>query len=137
MSTTPNPPVPVEDAVLMTEYWRDYYAFITGTDPMDAFRAFKIPLEDLQRMIDLAKTDPTIDSVRAYLALGEASGNQIIDPNTLHVLLVPVSGTTPNGVDVLQVQRGPTMISTIMDFTQPCPTYCDVTSPLYSVLSEE
>lgn len=136
MSTTPNPPIPVNDAIEMTANWRDYYASITGTEPMDAFRAFKIPLEDLQRMIDLAKEDPTIDSVRAYLALGEPSGNQIIDPNTVHVLLVPVKGPSPNGVDLLEVQRGPTMISTIMDFTQPCPMACDVTSPLYSVVTE-
>ena len=55
----------------------------------------------------------------------------IVDPNTIHILLVPVRGTTPTGVDVLETQKGETTVSTIMDFTQPCPSMCDVDSPLY------
>lgn len=131
MSAPSNPPVPLPDAIDMTTNWRAYYGEITGTDPADAFRGFKIPLEDLQSIIDLAKTDPTIDAARAYLALGAPSNGNIIDPSTIHILLVPVRGTTPKGIDVLEAQRGDIMESTIMDFTQPCPSMCDVDSPLY------
>lgn len=136
-SNLEHPPVPVPDAVGMTTNWRNYYGQITGTDPADAFRGFKIPLEDLQSIIDLAQQDPSIDAARAYLALGEPAGNNGIDPNTIHILLVPVAGTTPTGVDILEVTKAGKKVSTIMDFTSPCPAVCDFTSPLYGPLTEK
>jgi len=135
-STFEHPPVPECDAVEMTTNWRSYYGQITGTDPADAFRGFKIPLEDLQSIIDLATQDPTINAARAYIALGEPAGNNIIDPNTIHILLVPVADTTPTGADVLEVTRSGKTVSTIMDFTTPCPAMCDFNSPLYGPITE-
>lgn len=132
-----HPPVPLGDAVEMTTNWRDYYGEITGTDPANAFRGFKIPLEDLQSIIDLAKQDPTINAARAYIALGEPAGNNVIDPSTIHILLVPVADTTPTGQDVLEVTRFGKTVSTIMDFTSPCPAVCDFTSPLYGLSTEK
>jgi len=133
MSTTPpnTPPVPVDDAAQMTANWREYYGNITGTDPHDALRAFRIPLEDLEDMVAMARKDANITSVRAYLALGEAAGNTIIDPDVVHILLVPVADSTPTGTDILEVTEGGKTVSTIRDFTTPCPAICDVNSPLY------
>jgi hypothetical protein len=135
-SNLEHPPVPVPDAVQMTLNWREYYGQITGTDPANAFRGFKIPLEDLQSIIDLAKQDPTIDAARAYLALGEPAANNVIDPGSIHILLVPVAGTTPTGVDILEVTQMGKKVSTIMDFTTPCPAMCDFNSPLYALPTE-
>ncbi len=137
MNTVPKPPVPLDDAIEMTTNWRQYYGAITGTDPANALRGFRIPMEDLQAMMDLAKTDPTITSVRGYLALGEAVGNgQIIDPNIVHILLVPVSDITPTGTDILEKSTIGRTTSTIMDFTSPCPAMCDFNSPLYGPFTE-
>ncbi|MFA6059419.1 MAG: hypothetical protein WC756_14530 [Taibaiella sp.] len=132
-SNLEHPPVSVPDAIEMTTNWREYYGQITGTNPADAFRGFKIPLEDLQSIIDLATQDPTINAARAYLALGEPAANNIIDPNTIHILLVPVADTTPTGADILEVTRAGKKVSTIMDFTSPCPAVCDFASPLYGL----
>lgn len=131
MDTNPNPPVPVNEAIEMTANWRSYYAQITGTDPENALRAFKIPLEDLQAMVDLAQKDTQITSVRAYLALGEPANDTIVDSDKIHVLLVPVSNTSEAGTDLLEIQVAGRTISTIMDFTTPCPALCDQASPLY------
>lgn len=130
-----NPPIPVPEAVEMTTNWRNYYGQITGTDPDNALRAFKIPLEDLLAMVEFAKKDTSITAVRAYLALGEPS-NGPLDPNLVHVLLVPVADTTPTGADILEVTEVGKKVSTIMDFTTPCPAMCDFTSPLYGRLTE-
>lgn len=135
-SNLEHPPVPVPEAVEMTTNWRAYYGQITGTNPDDAFRGFKIPIEDLQSIIDLAKQDPTINAARAYLALGEPAANNIIDPNTIHILLVPVADTTPTGADILEVIKVGKKVSTIMDFTTPCPAMCDFSSPLYGNVTE-
>lgn len=137
MSTSVNPPVPLNAAIEMTTNWREYYGMATETDPGDAFRAFRIPLEDLEALVALARKDNTINAVRAYLALGEAVEGKILDPNLVHILLVPVADTTPTGQDILEVAAGTTTRSTIMDFTMPCPNICDFTSPLYSPLTEK
>src|SRR5688500_15118936 len=120
-SNLEHPPIPEDDAVIMTANWSDYYGQITGTNRADASRRVIIPLEDLQSIIDLAKQDPTIDAARAYLALGQPAANNVIDPSSIHILLVPVAGTTPTGVDILEVTEIGKKVSTIMDFTSPCP----------------
>ena len=129
--TTNHPPVPVPQAIEMTTNWRDYYASITGTSPEDAFRGFTIPLDDLEALVDMAKKDLNITAVRAYLALGEAATANGVDANEIHLLLLPVSDNTPAGTDILEVDHDGLKISTIQDFTKPCPALCDVTSPLY------
>ncbi len=131
MEKSMNPPVPVPQAVQMTTNWRQYYADITGTLPDNALRAFKIPLEDLQAMVDMAKVDQDITSVRAYLALGEGVTGGAVRSDLVHVLLVPVYDNNFAGTDILEVERSGKMVSTIMDFTTPCPAVCDVTSVLY------
>lgn len=125
------PPVPLDRAIEMTENWRAYYAQVTGTDPNNALRGFKIPLDDLLALVEIAKADQNITSVRAYLALGSgmATSGSVLSEN-IHILLVPVKDATPTtaGTDVLETKA----VSTIMDFTTPCPALCDERSPLYN-----
>jgi len=138
MSEFTHPPVPETDAVTWTTNWRNYYGSITGTDPDNALRAFKIPLEDLQTLVDMAKGDANIDSVRAYLALTEDRVGNVINASEVHIVLVPVA-KNPNilppvpdpGIDILQATIVGKTVSTIMDFTNPCPALCDFQSPLY------
>lgn len=132
MSKLVNPPVPVDQAVDMTTHWRTYYGQITGTEPENALRAFKIPLEDIIALVEMAKKDLEINAVRAYLALGEPVPNgETLNPDKVHIILVPVADSSPAGKDILEIQRSGVTVSTIMDFTNPCPALCDFTSPLY------
>lgn len=135
MSELTSPPVPLLQAIDMTTNWRNYYAQITGTQADDALRAFKIPLEDLQAMVDMAKADSNITAVRAYLALGEGVTSGPVNADKVHILLVPVSDTTTvgAGTDILEVEIAGKAYSTIRDFTTPCPALCDFSSPLYAV----
>ncbi|WP_118975671.1 hypothetical protein [Taibaiella koreensis] len=140
MSEFSHPPVPEDQAIAWTTNWRNYYGSITGTDPNDALRAFKIPLEDLQALVDMAKDDNNIDSVRAYLALTEDRVGDVINASEVHIVLVPVA-KNPNimppvpdpGIDILQASKAGKTVSTIMDFTTPCPAMCDFQSPLYGI----
>lgn len=131
------PPVPVTVAETLTENWRNYYGILTGTPADDAFRGFKIPLEDLEKLVEIAKKDNQITAVRAYLAIGRPLQNgEIPVTEDLHILLVPVAENGGTGTDVLQVAEEVdhkiVMESAIYDFTTPCPAQCDFTSPLYS-----
>lgn len=132
------PPVPVVVAETLTQNWRDYYAGITKTPPVDAFRGFKIPLEDLEKLVDIAKKDNQITAVRAYLAIGRPLQNgELPTSEDLHILLVPVAENGGTGTDVLEVAEeidgNIVMVPSIYDFTTPCPAQCDFTSPLYSM----
>lgn len=132
------PPVEPNVAEQLTLNWRDYYAGLTGTDPQDAFRGFKIPIEDLQRLVDIASKDNKIDAVRAYLAIGRPLQNgEIPGMEDLHILLVPVAANGGTGTDILEVNAvvdgKSVMVPSIYDFTTPCPAQCDFSSPLYSI----
>ena len=129
--TVNHPPVPVPQAIQMTTDWRDYYAAITHTEAGDAFRGFTIPLEDHKAMVDMAEKDQNITTVRAYLALGEPVNGGALEVGEVHILLVPVINTGGAGTDLPEVERGGVLVSTVQDFTKPCPALCDVTSPLY------
>ena len=136
------PPVELPVAEDLTQNWRDYYAGITKTAPEDAFRGFKIPLEDLQRLVEIAQKDNQINAVRAYLAIGRPLQNgEIPGTEDLHVLLVPVAENGGTGTDILQVpvevDSKTVMVSSIYDFTTPCPAQCDFSSPLYSKITTE
>lgn len=133
MNNSTLPPVSTERAIEMTENWRAYYSRITDTDPDKALRAFKIPLTDLLALVELAKQEQNITSVRAYLALGTGVTSGVVDSEQVHILLVPVKDATPTtaGTDVLETKVDGTQVSTIMDFTTPCPSMCDTRSPLY------
>lgn len=142
MNSLSYPPVDPTVAETLTENWRVYYAGITKTPAADAFRGFKIPLSDLEKLVDIAKKDNQIDAVRAYLAIGRPLQNgEIPDAEDLHILLVPVAANGGTGTDVLEVaeevDHKTVMVSAIYDFTTPCPAQCDFSSPLYSKQTTE
>jgi hypothetical protein len=86
--------------------------------PDTGVKAFFIPVIDFSSLMQ----DENCIGVRAYLAFGNSDGN----PAEAKLLLVDVEGDiSTGGRDV--VGNG------IYDFTQPCPTTCDVNSPLYTL----
>ncbi|MCD8538486.1 MAG: hypothetical protein LRY55_01045 [Leadbetterella sp.] len=156
MSKTPTIPVP--KAIQLTTNWRSFYAEIYNDsvehtkkidpDGKEVFRGFRIPLEDLEQLLKIAKkfntenSEEKINSIRAYLVKDSEDPKLLGD---IHVILVPVVGgnemepfpsksATPYGTDLLQMEDRAlgTTESVIYDFTSPCPTECDTDSDLYS-----
>lgn len=90
-------------------------------NPDSQVKAFFIPKEDLTDLMQ----DSNCTGVRAYLAFGNEDGGA---PES-KVLLVDVEG---------DIAKGGTdnLTNGIYDFTKPCPSYCDVTSPLYTTVDD-
>jgi hypothetical protein len=88
--------------------------------PDDKVKAFFIPKEDLSDLM----LDPNNIGLRAYLGYGNTDGL----PAESKLILVDVEGDiNKGGTDILA--------NGIYDFTQPCPTTCDVNSPLYTLVA--
>lgn len=136
-----------EQAIDYTTNWRMYYdKFLCSINPerksdpnsTDIFRGFRIPINDLEALLDdagytLTKKEhaPDIDFVRTYLAIK----NEAMD-----LIIVPVSKLDeqyPNGADILSMTIDGKPKCTIYDFTTPCPTQCDTSSPLYKYEKNE
>lgn len=151
------PTIPVEEAVKLTTNWRSFYADIYNDttknlkkidpDGKDVFRGFRIPIEDIEQLLQVAKefnaeNQKKINSVRAYLVKDTEDVTRLSD---IHIILVPVidgengelfkSGMPVlHGRDLLEVENKESEVneSVIYDFTTPCPTQCDPESELYS-----
>jgi hypothetical protein len=109
-----------EMAISMTSKWRNYLGKATGEN----FRGFLIPFADIQDLMEIHK-EANIMGVRGYMSLADEN-----NLSSLRFILVPVDS---NGKDMLDMQlEGDEVQSTIYDFTQPCPAFCDMSSPLYS-----
>lgn len=85
--------------------------------PVVGIKAYFIPKDDLTDLMN----DANCIGVRAYLAFGN---NGRMAPEA-KLLIVDVDAGGANGTDVLA--------NGIYDFTKPCPTVCDTTSPLYTL----
>jgi hypothetical protein len=86
--------------------------------PQTGVKAFFIPKDDMSDLM----LDATCIGVRAYLAYGNEDGL----PAEAKLLLVDVDGDiNTGGTD--NITNG------IFDFTSPCPNFCGVTSPLYTL----
>jgi hypothetical protein len=113
----------LEMAVNMTTNWRNYLGKAMGEN----FRGFLIPFADIQNIMEIHK-DKDLMGVRGYMSLA--------DENTLssvRFILVPVDSDGKDIVDMHVVgDADDDTQSTIYDFTQPCPAFCDMKSPLYS-----
>jgi len=96
-----------------------------------ATKAYLIPLDDLQGAIDEIKNQGGDPMARAYLAYGSLDGK---DEDKLVIVGTTQIPPTKPGDDIIYrdmlPSRNPT--SSIWDFTEPCPTQCDDTSPLNS-----
>lgn len=143
LNSGPGTPVPIAEAVEKTAIWRQYYANIvnafnaasaTPSTPIDlddpqVFRGFMIPIEDLialkDAIIELEK-EQQMGGARVYLCKDDLTN----DASSMHVYLVPV---TESGTDVLEREVDEGKVSTIFDFTTPCPDFCDKSSKLYKL----
>lgn len=95
-------------------------AWITAwrQSPKTGIKAFFIPKDDMSDLM----LDESCIGVRAYLAYGNQEGL----PAEAKLLLVDVDGNLSDG-------GTDNLTNGIFDFTSPCPTFCDVTSPLYTL----
>jgi hypothetical protein len=113
--------ISLQDAERITGNWNKY---MNQTNPgAGHIKAFYIPASDI---IDLAALVQSVggEGVRAYIGLEVPN-----DVSTVKLAIVPTSGKDP-GTDVL---TDPTSgVSTIFDFTSPCPQACDNDSPLFN-----
>lgn len=124
MSTqnVPSPGIPEAIGVDYTTNWRTYISAI-DQDP-NYIRAFNIPMQDIASLADFTKCG----SVRAYLGMSDPT-----DISTLKLVLVPVD---TDNLDVLSIEvpdgsGGLVTQSSIYDLTSPCPSICDIQSPLF------
>ncbi len=118
----PQPGIPESVGVAYTTNYRNYISGI-DKDP-NYIRAFNIPMSDIQSLADFTKCP----SVRAYLGMSDPK-----DISTLKLVLVPVNDLNQ---DILEIQvpdgsGGLVDQSSIYDLTSPCPSICDVQSPLF------
>ena len=142
MSRFTHHPITLDDAIKVTEEWREYFAKIIGDPDCDSpniFRGFTIPLSDIEHLVDAAKEDSDITGVRAYIAKGEVSpvtGEVVGDK--IHIVLLPITGdcemsqVAKLGVPITKdLYYNKTGASAIYNFTTPCPELCDFDSDLY------
>jgi hypothetical protein len=114
----PSPGIPEAVGV---DYTTNYRTYISGIDPSpDYIRAFNIPMADIASLADFTQCS----SVRAYLGMSTPG-----DISTLKLVLVPVDRKN-NDILSIPIPDGSTQ-SSIYDFTSPCPTICDIQSPLF------
>ena len=87
-------------------------------NPDSQVKAFLIPIDDLTNLM----TDQNCIGVRAYLAYGSQDGT----PESKLVLVDVEGDISRGGTDNLSYG--------IYDFTKPCPSKCDTSSPLYKAV---
>jgi len=116
----------LDTAVAWTTAWRSEDG--TFTDHKD-LKAFLIPLDDLKEVI----AEPNVVNVRAYIGVDASNDNEP------HLIIV---GVNEDGEDIIYKaastdcndKNGTVSAGTntgLYDFSQPCPTTCDVNSPLF------
>ena len=118
----PQPGIPEALGVAYTTNYRNY---ISGIDKNPNYiRAFNIPMSDIQSLADFTKCL----SVRAYLGMSDPK-----DISTLKLVLVPVDDLNDDilSIPVTDGSGGLVDQSSIYDLTSPCPTICDIDSPLF------
>ena len=118
----PSPGIPEAVGVAYTTNYRNY---ISGIDKNpDYIKAFNIPMSDIQSLADFTKCP----SVRAYLGMSDPK-----DISTLKLVLVPVDDLNNDilSIPVPDGSGGLVDQSSIYDLTSPCPTICDIDSPLF------
>ncbi len=112
--------ITLAEAISWTTAWR--------SSPTTSARAFLIPIEDMQGVINEISGQGGSPCARAYLAMDGGEEKLVIvgtsqetqkDGSVIYRDLLPAVGEDPA-----------TASNAIYDFTTPCPTECDPSSPL-------
>jgi hypothetical protein len=127
------PTIPVDEAVDRVTRFRDQ--LIVQVPESNIPRAVFIPINDLLAIIDsynaLGADGADVNKlsgVRAYFAVKETDADL---PDDVTAVIVPVD---KDGKDIIYQDgngSGEDEKTEIYDFTQPCPSVCDPSSPLY------
>jgi hypothetical protein len=133
------PPIPLKQAAKEAANWRAYCKKLVhgrkgkhGED-LPVIKAFFIPADDLLEVLELAKGDSgqAVAGIRIYFRLV----NEDDDLSDLQAMIVPVV----NHPDITYLKDWTHLRkaasdeedpSLVFDFTKPCPTECDLQSPL-------
>lgn len=110
--------IPTSDAVTFAKNWRNSGTQLKLTT-LGQIKGFFIPKDDLDNLFNIVSNGNGA-GCRAYFGIDFMAPIPF-----LRFMLVP---TTDEEVDLWEVNGE----STIYDFTRPCPSQCDTTSPLYS-----
>lgn len=115
--------ISLKHAETLTANWRQVMQPLMGDHLL---RGFFIPSLDLMGLFTLHEKTGCL-GVRGYLCLTDPH-----DISSVELILVPVGH---DGKDILNIPdaSGEGRESTIYDFTQPCPSQCDTSSPLYGL----
>lgn len=129
------PTISVNDAVERVTRFRDQ--LLKQVPEVNIPRAVFIPISDLLAIVnsfDILRADGTtineLSGVRAYFAVKESDMDLDDD---ITAVIVPVD---KDDKDIIYKNQGVGMgddddDTEIYDFTQPCPNFCDPTSPLF------
>lgn len=96
--------IPLTTAQTWAQRWVN-----SGISPI---KAYLIPEADITQL--MAETD--VQDVRAYLGIDDFGVSKLM-----------LVGVNADGKDLIDYEQG----LYVYDFTQPCPTTCDSSSPLY------
>lgn len=123
---TPNPrnTISLEIAKDWTTRWRSMES--TYNAHQDC-RAFNIPLKDLQEVLK----EDGVASVRGYIGVEE----KLVEGETVYEEKLIIVGVDAAGKDMISSKDGLTLdeeSGELFDFVRPCPTACDIESPLMS-----
>ena len=114
--------ISVKTASEYTANWRSVWKPFLNPD--NIFRAFYFSASDIKNIAEMHN----VAGVRVYIGLEKPD-----DASSVKLMMVPVSANEGNP-DILFLigdsaeTESPT---SIYDFTKPCPSFCDETSPLY------
>lgn len=123
--------IPLKAAIKATKRWRKEFIKILGkkskANDEAILRSFYIPKADINAMFDRHGAD----GARAYLCVKQAEAG--LHQNQFHILVVPVKEVDGHKRDMLEYKDPDSdqMLSSVYDFTSPCPSTCDDTSDLY------
>jgi hypothetical protein len=120
--------IPAGEAEGYTKAWRTQ----KNLNPTYA-KAFTIKIQELEDLLAELKGMPQADAVRVYLAIKPTPAGDDMET----IILCGVNGFNPdrgaNGTDIVTYKAANgEEVSGCFDFNFPCPTTCDVNSPLYS-----
>ncbi len=114
--------ITLEEAITWTGNWR--------SAPSTKANAFLIPVKTIEGVLNEIKAQGSGAKARAYLAIDETGEEKLVFVGTKHVPATPNEKAYYK--DLLPAAGATTEAggNSIWDFTDPCPPFCDDSSPL-------